>query len=470
MATDLRANAWRRHPMLHAGLWLGVLAAGTSIFSATSGNHGDRSATSHRASAVPHYAGMENMDNMPASKPGQAALGHEKPDQYLYVWSGAVGRTQPDRVITLNFDPKSPNYGQMVADTIVPGPGGVNNEPHHCGVSANGMTLACGGLLSSLHHHPWNFFFSLANPAHPVLVSAQRTPLAAFPDAWEPLPDNGFLVTMMGSLTGGSPGRIAEYNGADQLVGMFPKDAPSAFNPHGIDVRPDLNEMVTCDYVDPASTLNSVPGPIVFRSTVRVWDLGTLTVEKTIRLPAGAATMDCLLLPHDPQGRGYVGGTMNGQLYLFNPHSGTASDVFNFDSIVKGALPQVMAISATGTRLFVPYSTANGSAGGVVMLDVSDPEHPRLLANLELGAGSGPHMAMLADNDTRLVVTDYFCNEDNFGKLHLDGDHFVRVLDVSSSGLTADPRFQVDFNTLIPGVELRPHGIGMSGMAMNGSD
>ena len=77
---------------------------------------------------------------------------------------------------------------------------------------------------------------------------------------------------------------------------------------------------------------------------------------------------------------------------------------------------------------------------------------------------------MLADHDTRLIVSDYFLNEDNFGKVHLDGDHYIRVLDVGRDRLTADPRFQIDFNTVIPGVELRPHGVGVSGMAMSGSD
>jgi selenium-binding protein 1 len=59
-------------------------------------------------------------------------------------------------------------------------------------------------------------------------------------------------------------------------------------------------------------------------------------------------------------------------------------------------------------------------------------------------------------------VTDYFLNEDDFGKIHFEGDHRVRVLDVSDNGLTIDPAFQVvDFNTAFPTGPARPHGIGM---------
>jgi hypothetical protein len=388
--------------------------------------------------------------------------------QYLYVWAGAVGRMKPDRLVTLDFNSASPDYGKVVADTIIPGPSGIDNEPHHCGLSANGRVLACGGLLASLRHHNWLFFFSLANPARPVLISSQKTPLAAFPDAFVPLPDNGFLVTMLGSLDGGAPGRVAEFNGADKLTGMYPARPPSAFNPHGIAVRADLNLMVTCDYVEPASTLNAVPGPMLFRSSVRIWNYRSRTITKTIELPVGAVSMDCELLPDNPDGEGYVGGTGNGQLYLFDSRTGTARGVFNFDTLAPGAQTQVMAVSSDGTRLFVPYDSSSGRGSGIAMFDVSHPDHPRLLDNLTLPPAAGPHMAML-DGD-RLIVSDYFINEDNFGKIHADGDHYVRVLDVTGDRLRTDPRFQIDFNALIPGVELRPHGFEVSGMTMTGSD
>jgi hypothetical protein len=46
------------------------------------------------------------------------------------------------------------------------------------------------------------------------------------------------------------------------------------------------------------------------------------------------------------------------------------------------------------------------------------------------------------------VVTDYFLNQDGFGKVHMEGDHKVHVLDVREQSLTVDPAFRVvDFNT-----------------------
>ena len=387
--------------------------------------------------------------------------------QNMYVWAGPTpGQAdQSDRVITLNFNPASRDYGKVVAETIVPGSAGTNNEPHHCGLSANGKVLACGGILASMQDHNWLFFFSLTNPNHPVFVKSEKTPLEAFPDAFEAEPNNGFLVTEMGSLTGGSPGRIAKLNAAGKVVGMYPAKPPADFNPHGIAVRADLNLMVTCDFVAPASTLNSVPGPMQIRASVRVWDYRKLTITKTIELPAGAASMDCQLLPKSRDGEGYVGGSGNGQLYLFNSRTGGYQDVFDFNTLAPGALTQIMSVSSDGTRLYVPYESP-GRASGVAMFDITDPSHPRLLDDYRLAPGAGPHMAMLANYDTQLVVTDYFLDEGSAGKVHLDGDHYVRVFNIKGDKLTEDPRFQIDFNTAIPGVQLRPHGFAVSGGGM----
>ena len=66
-------------------------------------------------------------------------------------------------------------------------------------------------------------------------------------------------------------------------------------------------------------------------------------------------------------------------------------------------------------------------------------------------------------DDRRLVVTDYFLDEDDFGKIHFEGDHKVHVINVSDDGLVEDTRFPaIDFNTAFPTGPARPHGIGFN--------
>jgi hypothetical protein len=118
---------------------------------------------------------------------------------------------------------------------------------------------------------------------------------------------------------------------------------------------------------------------------------------------------------------------------------------------------QLLAMPQSGDRLLF----ASFQAGQVGMLDVSNPKHPVQTGIVNLGVGAGPHAIKLTDDDKRLVVTDYFLNEDNFGKIHFEGDHKVHVIKVFKDHLDLDPRFELDFNTAFPTGPARPHGIEM---------
>jgi selenium-binding protein 1 len=377
--------------------------------------------------------------------------------KYLYVWLGDDKRVAADRIAVVDFDPASPHYGSILSTVELPGPGSADNEPHHCMISADKKVLGCGGLLSVLRDQNSLFFFSLADPAHPTFISSTRAAESAVTDDFRPMPGGGYLVTNMGSATGGSPGRVIEVDSQHHVTHEWPDQPPTdGFNPHGITLRPDLNLMLTSDFIDPASTLNTTPGPVQFRGSIRVWDLAARTITKTIRIAGAPGTMDVKGIPHDPRGCAYTAGLLNGKLYLVDPIAGTARTVYDLNSIAPGAAPQVMVLSTDGKRLFVPMESKKG--GEVAMFDVSQPDRPRLLASVELGAGSGPHDSMLT-MDGRLVISDYFLDEDGFGKVHEDGDRRVRVYDVAGTGLRADARFNLDFHHAIPGLDLRPHGM-----------
>ena len=62
-------------------------------------------------------------------------------------------------------------------------------------------------------------------------------------------------------------------------------------------------------------------------------------------------------------------------------------------------------------------------------------------------------------SEKRLVISDYFLNEDNFDKVHAEGDHKVHVARVTDNNLVLDSRFNLDFNTAFSSGPARPHGI-----------
>ena len=142
-------------------------------------------------------------------------------------------------------------------------------------------------------------------------------------------------------------------------------------------------------------------------------------------------------------------------LYLIDTRRGTATSVFDFSTIAAGGWPQLMRMTNDGKRLFISMNMA----GKIVMFDTSNPRHPRVLKVLDLGANSGPHYIALTEDEKRLVISDYFLNEDEFGKVHAEGDHIIHVAKVKERDLVLDPRFQLNFNTAFITGPARPHGI-----------
>ncbi len=387
---------------------------------------------------------------------GARDAGSARKEKYLYVWAGDQARKAPDFLAVVDFDESSKSYGRVVTTVPLPPPGATNNEPHHVGISADGRVLATGGLLSVLKGQNEVFFFDLANPSSPRFLSSADPPQSAITDEFYALPDGGFLVTMMGGAQGHHPGRVAEFDKDLKLRAEHPAEPPAeGFNPHGISVRPEVNLMVTSDFICPSSTLASVPGDLGLRGSARVWDFKARKILRTIEMPGAGGTIDVRLIPGDPGKRGYTAGMIDDKLYLLDTEKGTATAAFDFATIQKGGWPQLMRTTADGKRLFVSMHMA----GKIAMFDTGDPAKPKLLQALDLGKDSGPHYLALTKDEKRLVVSDYFLNEDDAGKVHAEGDHKVHVIRVSRSGLSIDPSFALDFNTAIATGPARPHGV-----------
>ena len=382
--------------------------------------------------------------------------GRSRRGDRLLVWAGDQARQAPDFLAVVDFDEGSPGYGKVLNTVPLPGPGESGNEPHHVGLSANGRILATGGLLSVLKGQREIFFFDVSDPDAPEFVSSADPPDSAITDEFYPLPEGGFLVTMMGGPAGHHPGRVAEFDRDLRLVAEHPAEPPAdGFNPHGISVRPEINLMVTSDFICPSTTLHAVPGGLDLRGSIRIWNFRERKIVRTVTLPNPAGTIDVRLIPGDPKRRAFSAGMTDDTLYLIDTRRGSARGVFDFGTIAKGGWPQLMRTTRDGRRLFVSMNVA----GKIAMLDTSDPERPVLLKVLDLGEGSGPHYIALTRDEKRLVITDYFLNEDEAGKVHAEGDHKVHVARVTERGLVLDRRFKLDFDTAFATGPARPHGV-----------
>jgi selenium-binding protein 1 len=202
------------------------------------------------------------------------------------------------------------------------------------------------------------------------------------------------------------------------------------------------------------------------RSSLRFWDLERRTITRTVNLPDNAGTMDAKLIPGDKNGRAVTVNMFTGIFYSVDPTDGSYAQAFDTETDVtphvstpiRGGMPGLLALPRSGRRLIF----ATLMAGQVGMLDISDPNRFTQVSVVSFGANAGTHSVHLTHDDKRLVVTDYFLDQNAIGKVHLDGDHKVHVLDVKEQSLSIDPAFHVvDFNTAFSTGPARPHGIGM---------
>ncbi len=200
---------------------------------------------------------------------------------------------------------RNPTYGKVVNFVQMPLPWGVEAEPHHMQYQWEpGQPLLAGGLFNDTT-------FVLGVDKIPQLelkntITPAETPGGSVPDAYDYAGEGRFVGTYMGGPQanyGGSPGEVVVFK-PDPVKGMvvesevaggkpgarqsgnpggipepcnedeaFPLDTCS--NPHGVQVRPDLDTMVTSDYAEPKLVVMDPAKPDGgkgFRPTVRVWD------------------------------------------------------------------------------------------------------------------------------------------------------------------------------------------------------
>lgn len=385
-------------------------------------------------------------------------------EKTLYIWAGDQDRVRPDFLAVIDFNEHSRNYGRVLRTIPLPPPGNMGNEPHHCHLSGDKNILACGGLLSLLRGQNSIFFFDVSEPRHPRFLFSRNAPNSSITDDFLPLPNGGFLVTQMGSASGGAPGRVAEFDRFLNLVAEYPANPPTdGFNPHGISADFRRNLMVTSDFINPETTLNAWQGDLELRGALRFWNLRKREITQTVFLPQALGTMDVKLIPGDPNGRAVTANMFSGLIYTVDPTNRSVVQSFDAENVaphvatpVPGGMVQIFAMPERGDRLIF----GSFMAGQIVMLDIRNRNAFVQKSIVNLGVGAGAHDMDLTEDGSRLVVTDYFLNEDDFGKIHFEGDHKVHVIQVTRDTLTLDTRFKLDFNTAFEH-PARPHGIAM---------
>jgi hypothetical protein len=209
-----------------------------------------------------------------------------------------------ERKLNIDGSP-NPDYGRVVNFVQLPLPWGVEAEAHHMQYQwEDGQPIVAGGLFNDT-----TFVLGAADIPNLNLeniIAPQDTPQGTIPDAYDAIGDGKFIGTYMGGPEanyGGSPGAVDVFKPDPQKGLVLDSETPAGnvggvltgnangvpepctaregrplgtcANPHGIQIRQDLDRMVTADYaepreivLDPAKTVDKY----AFRPTVRTWD------------------------------------------------------------------------------------------------------------------------------------------------------------------------------------------------------
>jgi hypothetical protein len=264
---------------------------------------------------------------------------------YLAVWSSDKesddARLNTDFLAIIDADPRSPTYGKVVNTAPVERVAGTNllndlgftgplgltqkynlpargipsdvlNEAHHMSHEAIAVGrhryLYLGGLISA-NVFRCDVADPLDIPGCDLVTTAKDVRNFAGVDDFAQAPDGNLLVTYMGAKDLTTPGGLVELRPDGTVAGEYPaarKGGPARYmpsihgvtdtgllaHPHGIDVRPDLNLVVTSDYADPLSLATSETVQGITEdcgTTVRFWKLSDLKAGPTAiaQVPVG---------------------------------------------------------------------------------------------------------------------------------------------------------------------------------------
>ncbi|MBV9486222.1 MAG: hypothetical protein JO246_09220 [Frankiaceae bacterium] len=234
------------------------------------------------------------------------------------------GETGSDMMATIDAEPGCNTYGKVVNVSVVSGPDGIENEPHHMQYTwFPNQSVWAGGLFTSRL-----FTYDLSDLPRVTLQKTDEpwaTPSGSIWDAFATLPNGDAYGTLMGGplyAYGTTPGAVVEIAGNNHpganpgdILGEWPSsgsedllnsantdgsvggallssvggsagsvpslvspgnddggidptsgqskcpDFGSCANPHGIQIRADLKTMVTSDYAEPAQLVEDPVKP-----------------------------------------------------------------------------------------------------------------------------------------------------------------------------------------------------------------
>lgn len=464
-----------------AGMTASTIAGGMANLRGDQPDHGDHAA---HAECHPTYATIQDAINSPREK-------------FAFVPAIYVGTKQsrPDYMATVDVDPTSPTYSQVVGRFSMPN---IGDELHHYGWNAcsschgegHRRYLVVPGLASG------NIY--IVDAVDPVNLKLHKTISGAeiarqtnlsTPHTVHCRADGVMMISMLGDAAGNAPGGFLEIDSNFEISGRWEKSLDGMNFNYDFWYQPRHDVMISSEWAAPNTVKNGFKLEDVeagkFGHHLHFWDWSKRKIAQSIDLGTDGMIPLEVRFHHDPDStHGFVGAALSSAVFHWQKTGGEwkANKVIQVDPVETEGWPFPVPGLITDIVLslddkFLYFS--DWLHGDIRQYDISDPENPRLTGQVWLGGvighapawgdrslTGGPQMLQLSLDGKRLYVTSSLYSVwDNqfYPKMAEQGSWMLQLdCDTDRGGLKLNDRFFVDFGAE-PNGPARAHEIRFPG-------
>jgi len=436
-------------------------------------------------------------DGRTYASPAEAMRSERETLAYVPAIYAGTGVKSPDYLATVDLDPKSNTYSQVVHRLPMPNAG---DELHHFGwnscSSCHGEAmhqrryLVLPGLASS-RIHIIDTADARAPKLHKVIEPeqiAKQVKLSA-PHTVHCLADGTIMVSMLGDAEGNGPGGFMLLDQQFDIAGRWEQDQRGMRFNYDFWYQPRSNVMVSSEWAAPTTfrggfDLNDVQAGKYGRQ-LHFWDWIERRVVRSVDLGENGMIPLEVRFHHDPQStHGFVGAALSSTMWHWHKSgddwkvdkaiSVDPVDVEGWPFPLPGLITDLL-ISMDDRWLYF----SNWLHGDIRQYDIRDPSQPKLTAQVWCGGllgkspevrgrklTGGPQMLQLSLDGKRLYVTSsLYSSWDNqfYPQIAKQGSYLLQLdCNTEQGGLTLNEGFYVDFGKE-PGGPSRAHEIRFPG-------
>ena len=411
----------------------------------------------------------------------EAAMQAE-PEKVLYaiaLYTG-TGIEEPDYLATIDVDPNSPTYSQVIHRLPMPY---IGDELHHFGWNA---CSSCHGNAQKSRRFsviPGQrssriYIVDTADKTVPKIHKVieaeeikEKTNLTA-PHTVHCLADGNIMISMLGDSQGNAPGGFLLLDDNFEITGRWEQKAEAMRFNYDFWYQPRHNIMVSSEWGAPKTYYPGFDLKDVeagnYGSQLHFWDWSKHEIMESFDLGEEGLIPLEVRFQHDPNStHGFVGAALSSNVWHWHKPNGNweVEKVIDVPSVELEGWP--IPVPSLITDILISMDDryiyfSNWLHGDIRQYDISDPSQPKLTSQIWCGGllgnggtvqghllAGGPQMLQLSLDGQRLYVTNsLFSTWDNqfYPDLSKTGSYLLQInCDTENGGMKINDNFYVDF-------------------------